>query len=70
MGRKLKLNNFGVGDTVVLHGAVATPQPLFIGDIQKNGHWILWNSRTECMAGAPWVVSAAGSHEARRAETR
>jgi len=66
----VKLSDFQVGDTVILKGASAPDRPLFVGDILEDGRTLLWTSKAERLAGGPWSVSAAGSHEAVKGEAK
>lgn len=60
----MRLRDFQVGDTVVLEGALATSEPLYIGG-DDGRYRLLWISEAAAKSGKPWDVMAAGSHLAR-----
>lgn len=58
----MKLSDFTVGDRVTLSGAGCANQSLFIGDIDREGYYLLWKNKADRLANEPWVCAAAGSH--------
>ena len=58
-----RLRNFSVENTVKLKGALTEKaEPLFIGQIQDDGYYLLWKSKKAFDQGRPWDRMASGSH--------
>lgn len=58
-----RLNHSGIGDTVKLKGALIDPsKSFFIGGINPDGYYLLWNSADHYRDGGLWAHAAAGSH--------
>lgn len=58
-----RLLNFKEGEFVKLKGALTEKaEPLFIGQIQDDGYYLLWKSKKAFDQGKPWDHLAAGSH--------
>lgn len=58
-----RLLNFKEGEFVKLKGALFDKtEPVFIGQIQDDGYYLLWKSQKSFDHGKPWDHLASGSH--------
>ena len=57
-----RLREYAIGDTVTLKMAASQERPFFIGAIQRDGYYQLWNDHRSYIAGKPWNCLASGCH--------